>query len=31
MSELVDWVRARESDKALHPLLVVAVFYRRIS
>lgn len=26
MSELVDWVLAREIDKALHPLLMVAVF-----
>lgn len=26
MNELVDWVLAREVDKALHPLLVAAVF-----
>ncbi|MBS1164462.1 MAG: AsnC family transcriptional regulator [Proteobacteria bacterium] len=26
MSELVDWVHAREIDKALHPLLMIAVF-----
>ena len=26
MSELVSWVRARDDDKALHPLLVIAVF-----
>jgi Fic family protein len=26
MAELVSWVRSREDDKALHPLLVIAVF-----
>lgn len=26
MAELVAWVRARDHDKALHPLLVIAVF-----
>jgi Fic family protein len=26
MAELVSWVRARDDDKALHPLLVIAVF-----
>ena len=26
MTELVDWVAAREQDKALHPLLVTAIF-----
>jgi Fic family protein len=26
MADLVSWVRSREDDKALHPLLVIAVF-----
>ncbi|WP_428659411.1 Fic family protein [Reyranella sp.] len=26
MAELVDWVAAKEKDKSLHPLLVIAVF-----
>jgi Fic family protein len=26
MAELVDWVRTREEDRSLHPLLVIAVF-----
>ncbi len=27
MAELVAWARARDHDKALHPLLVIAVFF----
>jgi Fic family protein len=26
MAELMDWIRAREEDKSLHPLLVIAIF-----